>query len=289
MSHYTELTFVSDDCFSNEHFPNNTLNHFSNIFDHCLRYENGEMAIKKVTFVNTMFNIFPPNNAVYFCNVKRAKLSGVQKFELPKIRCESQQHFLNVLNDVADHNIPNVRELKTESGTLNFIDNDMSPYPHFRYKIINSLKVYLHQDILKLMGYDNLLTTKLDPDRPDDVPDTHFWLPNERDIFDGVNQRVMNFQRNDPTLVFSCSMTLGTHLYGHKKVRSMLEVPTSNLSNDLTTYSPTHLAFYPLSRKDFVSATITINTRDGQPAPLVYGPVLVECVIRERESTHSQL
>ena len=84
MSNYTELTLVSDDCFSNEHFPNNTLNCFTNIFDHCLRYENGEMAIKKVTFYNVMYNIHPGNNDVYFCSTKGNKMSAIQNFELPK-------------------------------------------------------------------------------------------------------------------------------------------------------------------------------------------------------------
>ena len=99
----------------------------------------------------------------------------------------------------------------------------------------------------------------------------------------------MNSKRADQTLQFSCSMAAGTHIYGHQRIKSMLEVSTANCDNELVNYSPTHLSFYPLSRKEFTDATITINSRGGEPAPLVFGPVVVELVIRERETTHLQL
>jgi hypothetical protein len=66
---YTEITLASDDSFSNTHFPDNTLHRFRNIFDHSLHFENyGEIAISKVTFCSTMYNITPNNNIIYYSN-----------------------------------------------------------------------------------------------------------------------------------------------------------------------------------------------------------------------------
>jgi hypothetical protein len=77
-----------------------------------------------------------------------------------------------------------------------------------------------------------------------------------------------------------------------EKINSMLEVVTSNLSRaggEICEYVPQHLAWYPLSRKDFNSAEVYILTREGNPAPFVYGPVVVQFLVRDIETTHQQL
>ena len=287
MSNYTEITLVSDDAFSNEHFPDNTLNNFTNIFDHCLRFDyGGEIAIKKVTFYSSMWTINKHNRSVYFVTTKRNRQSGLQKFELPIASFKTQTQFIDVFNICAESSLE-LNNLRNETGSRVFERGDFI-YPSFQYKVLENIKLYLHMDILKQLGYHNLITNEYDDNPPDGLPNDYYLLPGA-DRFDGVSIQPMNFKRADPTLQFSCSMAAGTHIYGHQRIKSMLEVSTANCDNELVNYSPTHLSFYPLSKKEFTDATITINTREGGLAPLVFGPVVVELVIRERETTHLQL
>ena len=237
-----------------------------------------------------MYNIHPGNADVYYCKPKMKSL-GIQKFTLPVTQCTTRQHFIQLMNDAGD-TFADFRTIRAESESVyRVVDTYPSPHLRIQLKIADDLRLYLHQDILKLLGYDELMTDEFDDiDRHEDIPSTHYLIPT-KEKFDRYSNRSENFFRNDPNLLFSCSMAKSTHIYGHQKINSMLEIVTANLSRhgEITEYIPQHLAWYPLSQNNFSSAEVTINTRCGDPAPLVYGPVTVELVVRDKETTHNQL
>jgi hypothetical protein len=287
---YTEITLASDDSFSNVHFPGNTLNRFRNVFDHTLHFENGgEIAIKKVTFFSTMWNIHSGNSIVYYSNTSRNKSQAILKFSLPTTRVQSRQHFIELLDKTATDSVDELKQIRSET-VYRIVDTAPSPHPRLKLRVADDVQIYLHKSILRLLGFDDLITDKFDDLRHPDVPTTHFLFP-DSSRYSGVNVRMDNYFRNDPTLLFSCDMSKSTHLYGHRKISSMLEIVTANLDRggELTEHVPQHLSWYPLCRKDFSSAEVSINTRDGVPAPLVYGPVVVQFVVRDTEDTHNQL
>ena len=171
------------------------------------------------------------------------------------------------------------------------VDTEASPHLRINLKVADDIRLYLHQDILKLLGYDELITDEFDDiERDENIPSTHYMIP-PKNKFNRYSNRRENYHRNDPNLLFSCSMAKSTHPNGPQKINSMLEVVTANLSRhgEITEYIPQHLAWYPLSQNNFSSAEVTINTRCGDPAPLVCGPVTVELVVRDKETTHNQL
>jgi hypothetical protein len=287
---YTELTLTSEDTFSNIHCPSNTLSKFRNIFDHTLHWENAEVAISKVTFVGTTWNINSLNYIVYYVNGAKTASQRVLKFPLEKTQITSRQHFIHNLDKAATDHVPELKQLRDTTSVRRIIDHDTAPFPRMKMTVADNCKIYLHNSILKLLGYDDLITDAYDDLRPLDIPNTHYLFP-DKTKYNGLNSRIENYFRNDPILFFSCDLAQNTHLYGHKKINSLLEVNLAYLNRgggELIEYIPPHLSFFPLSRKDFSSAEISIYTGDGTLARLVYGPVIVRMTLRDRETTHNQ-
>jgi hypothetical protein len=121
------------------------------------------------------------------------------------------------LNEAGEKHLPQFKELRNSLGHRRKVfDTDIAPHPRMRFRVVEGVQLYLHYTILQLLGYDNLITNTFDEDRVEGVPNTHYLLP-ERAKYDGVNTRIDNYFRNDPTLLFSCDMSKSTHLYGHRK------------------------------------------------------------------------
>ena len=236
-----------------------------------------------------MWNIHSGNSIVYYSNTSRTKSQSIQKFSLPTTRVQNRQHFIDLLDRTATDNVAELKQLRTVS-VYRILDTLPAPHPQLKLRVSENVQIYLHESIIRLLGFDDLITDKYDDLRHPDVPTTHYLFP-DSSRHSGVNVRLENYFRNDPTLLFSCDMSKSTHLYGHRKISSMLEIVSANLDRgpEITEYIPQHLSWYPLSRKDFSCAEVSINTRDGVPAPLVYGPVVVQFVVRDIESTHNQL
>ena len=152
------------------------------------------------------------------------------------------------------------------------------------------VKLYLHYEILQLLGYDNLIkdASKYRHLRQNGIPDTHYLLPDDV-AFDGQSLRRPDFHRTQPTLLITSDIARSTRVYGHEMQPILLEKATANITDDVCEYSPTHLTFLPLRQSTISSIEVYIKTRDGNLAPFVYGPVLIELVIRDRQTTHDQL
>jgi hypothetical protein len=193
-----------------------------------------------------------------------------------------------MLDTAATETIPELKRFRADS-VRRIVDTDAAPHPRMRLAIAENVQMYLHKDILTLLGFDNLITNEFDDLRHPEVPTTHYLLP-DRSKHNGVNSRAENYFRNDPTLLFGCSMARATHIFGNKKINSLLEINVANMARagEVIEYVPQHLAFYPLNRQDFSSAEISINTRNGAPARLVHGPVIVRLTVRDKETTHNQ-
>ena len=283
---YSTLTLTSSDNFSNLYCPNNTYSKFTNLFDHEIHWENCELAISKVSFVGTIYNIHNGNNMMYYVDGVRDSSASVIKFPLETTQITSRRHLIESIDYSAQKHIPQVKELR-RSGSIvrRIIDTTPAVHTRTKFKISGNGKFYLHNSILKLLGYEDIITGD-DTERPPDIPITHSLLK------ETMTTRVDNYFRLDPILFFGCDMAHSTHLYGHKKINSLLEVNLAyhnrKSTNEIIEYSPTHLHFFPLVRKDFSSAEISIYTADGELARLVYGPTIVQLTIRDRETTHNQ-
>lgn len=294
---YTEISLHSDDIFSQNLTRANTPGLFKNFFDHELFFENSEIAIKKIRFVNYFYNINRSNNMIYYAKSPISKMSDedrliafdtldIHKFEMSEGRCSNRWEFMECFNDSADKTTPWQTFKASTSETL-FSTQRMSQN-RMLYTIPDDIHLYMHNDLLKMLGYDNLISSEFDKYRHPDIPKTHYLLP-DMSLHNGMNSRGENYFRLDPILKVSSDLVRNTHISGHRLTNSMLEFATAGLSGESVEYSPVHLSFFPLARQSFNSATVYITTNEDIIAPFVFGPTQIDFIVRDRETTHYQL
>lgn len=306
MSNYSEITLISDDEFSALHTSDNTPARFRTYFDHELSFDNSEVAIKKITFQNYFHNISSSNDMIYvalyptYSMVDGIRMYGetgsravternirhptLQKFPLRHGQCEGVQELFQLIHDAGSEHI------SWWKGREGKILEEGAVYYRTKYELPKEVKLYVHGDLLKIMGYDNLIerAAEFSHLRQDDIPKTHYLLP-DSDAFDGVSVRRSDMRRTKPTLHITSDIVRPTRCYGHTMRPLLLEKATANEHDTTCEYSPTHLSWLPLARNNFSSAEIYISDSSGKLVPFVYGPTIVELVIRERQYTHNQL
>ena len=316
MSNYSQITLTSDDEYSGLINPKNTHGSFRTVFDHDLTFESAECALTKLTFYNAFNNITSANNTVYaerfrpYTVVKEAA-SGretrlfttttekeeppeVWEFKLPVCEVRTPTDFVDIFSEAGKRSIPWWKEVarKGKEGHLLMI-RPQTLYPHegkVRYGIANYVSVYIHSNIVRMMGMTELIE-KADEHqhlRNPTVPNTHIMI-NDINTLLGFAKSTYDMGKFKPKLRVCSDLIRPTRVYGHTMMPMLVEKHTQNEEGELVEYTPHHLTFFPLRQTNVTTAEVNIYDERGDLVSFKRGPTSIEVLVRDKQYTHNQL